>query len=322
MPIGTLIKVGRCWRAIDLPVDSTEGQAQTVAGGFFFASARSATAPTTGTDEPETWQPWIARLEEVDKKLIKATTPAEQAQLNSQRADIIEKLIENLPADQRETWIRQFADTVSAAIQSGRYDGGIERLEAFYKQLVRENDNAALHAYVKFRYISADYGRKLAASMNDPKADIPEAAGEVARRPVELRPRLPDKRPTPPRRCCNSPSPKNSPAKIREAERWYRRIVAEFPKDPRAAKADRRADAPRLGRQSDHPPRPRASPARTSISPASRARPCSFTIGRRGASRAKTISKPSRPCKKSTRPRVSRSSASRSITTRAASRSI
>src|SRR5690606_25032814 len=138
LPIGTLVQVGEVWRAIDLPVGTNEGQANSVAGGFFFASARSSNAPTTGTDEPETWQPWIARLEEVDGKLIKATTPAEQAKLNAQRADIIEKLIENLPADQRETWIRQFADTVSAAIQSGSYDGGVDRLEAFYKQIVRE----------------------------------------------------------------------------------------------------------------------------------------------------------------------------------------
>ncbi len=236
LPIGTLVQVGEVWRAIDLPVGTTEGQAQSVAGGFFFASARSSNAPSTASDEPETWQPWIARLEEVDAKLIKATTPAEQAKLNAQRADVIEKLIEHMPADQRETWVRQFADTVSAAIQSGSYDGGVERLEAFYKQMVRENDNPTLHAYIKFRYISADYGRKLAASMNDPKADIPKLQEKWL---ADLSGYVRDYPTTPDaaEAMLQLAIAEEFAGKDSEAERWYRKIVADFPQDPRAAKS-------------------------------------------------------------------------------------
>jgi thiol-disulfide isomerase/thioredoxin len=244
VPIGTLVQVDQLWRAIDLPVGTTEGQAQSVAGGFFFASARAANAPTVGSDEPQTWQPWIARLEEVDAKLIKATTPGEQAKLNAQRADIIEKLIENLPADQRETWIRQFADTVSAAIQSGNYDGGVDRLEAFYKQIVREVDNPTLHAYVKFRYISAEYGRRLAASVNDPKADIPklqekwlaDLSGYVREYPTT---------PDAAEAMLQLAIAEEFAGKDSDAERWYRNIVEQFPQDPRAAKA--RGALTRLG---------------------------------------------------------------------------
>ena len=66
------------------------------------------------------WQQWIRKLEDVDQQLLKARTAAEQSRLNAERADVIEKLIEALPADQRETWIRQFADTVSSTSTAHR----------------------------------------------------------------------------------------------------------------------------------------------------------------------------------------------------------
>jgi thiol-disulfide isomerase/thioredoxin len=237
VPIGTLIKVGDAWRAIDLPVNSPQGQGG-AEGGFFFASARgaSATPASTTSSDADAWQPWIAKLEEVDQKLLKATTPGEQAKLNALRADVIQRLIEAMPENQRDTWIRQLADTVSAATQSGQYPGGVARLEDFFKQIDRQSDDATLRGYVKFRWISAEYGQRIRDSMNDKNADIAKIQtkwlGDLTDYVREF-PRTPDAAEA----MLQLAIAEEFALRDSEAERWYRRIVSEFPKDRRAEKA-------------------------------------------------------------------------------------
>ena len=237
IPIGTLVQSGDSWRTIDLPVGIQEGQANNITSGFFFASSRAASrSPENGTGGNDDWQQWIKRLEDVDQQLLKARAPEEQGRLNAQRANVIEKLIEALPADQRETWIRQFADTVSAAIQSGQFPDGVDRLERFYQQVEREVEDKNLRAYVKFRYISADYGRKLNASINDPKADMAAIQKQWLKDLADYASDYP-----------GTPDAAEAMLQLAIAEefagndssagKWYRRIVAEFPDDRRASKA-------------------------------------------------------------------------------------
>ena len=66
-------------------------------------------------------------------------TPEAFAPLNAQRADLLEKLVDkaNTP-EEKATWIRQLADTVSAAVQAGGFPDGIQRLETIYKRLETE----------------------------------------------------------------------------------------------------------------------------------------------------------------------------------------
>lgn len=237
LPIGTLIDTGDAWRAIDLPVGIQKGQANLLAGGFFFASSRAAATLPNAADAPDDkWQQWIRQLEEVDQQLLKARTPAEQAKLNARRADVIEKLIESLPEDQRDTWIRQLADTVSAAAQSGQYEGGVERLRKFHEKVEREVRDAQTRAYVKFRYISAAYGEKLSGSVNDPEADMAAIQKQWLKDLVDYVEEFPT-------------APDSAEAMLQlaiaeefaghdaDARDWYRRIATQFPDDRRAAKA-------------------------------------------------------------------------------------
>ena len=237
IPIGTLIQVGNTWRAIDLPVGIQQGQANALTNGFFFASSRAATTPAPTSDNgSDQWQQWIRKLEDVDQRLLKARTTAEQSRLNTERADVIEKLIEALPADQRETWIRQFADTVSAAIQSGQYPGGVDRLQRFYQQVDREVQSPELRAYVKFRYISAEYGRKLNASVNDPKADMAAIQKQWLKDLADYVKAFP-KAPDAAEAMLQLAIAEEFSGNDTGARNWYRRIASEFPDDRRAAKA-------------------------------------------------------------------------------------
>jgi thiol-disulfide isomerase/thioredoxin len=59
------------------------------------------------------------------------------------------------------------ADTIVAAVQAGTYPTGADRLKSLYEQ-VQKGDDKALAAYVKFKYLTAEYGQSLQA----PNADF------------------------------------------------------------------------------------------------------------------------------------------------------
>ena len=60
-------------------------------------------------------------------------SPAQQARLNARRADLVEKIAETSGGGaDRQMWLRQLADMVSAAVQSGAYPDGADRLETLF----------------------------------------------------------------------------------------------------------------------------------------------------------------------------------------------
>jgi thiol-disulfide isomerase/thioredoxin len=104
----------------------------------------------------------IDRLEEIDRDLAAAATPDELALLNARRADVLEQLAEkSTTPEDKVTWIRQLADTVSAAVQAGGFPDGIGRLETLYERLKTDQAAPELMAYVRFRFLTADYGKQL-----------------------------------------------------------------------------------------------------------------------------------------------------------------
>ena len=89
--------------------------------------------------------------------------------MHANRADILGKLSQQAsPAAEQHTWVRQLADTVSAAVQTGELPSGVERLEKLVMQLKRKQQPDTLIAYVRFRHLSADY----AQNINQPDADF------------------------------------------------------------------------------------------------------------------------------------------------------
>jgi thiol-disulfide isomerase/thioredoxin len=170
--VGTLVRAGDLWRLIDLPKSMADAQASTAPEGFFFQAslARRAEAdvPVTGGLSPEIQQ-LVEQLEQIDKRLERATTLEELAPLNIQKADLLEKLAgkATTPEDQA-TWLRQLADAVSAAVQGRAYPDGIQRLDALCQRLEAEKAAPDIVACVKFRFLSANYWR----SLDEPNADF------------------------------------------------------------------------------------------------------------------------------------------------------
>ena len=170
--IGTLIQVRDGWRVVDLPHGFSPDQELTLGAEIFFPPAMqpvSLPAAATPVGISDAGQELLAQLNTIDEELETTTRTTERISLHIKRADILSKLSQqSKPGDEQQTWVRQLADTVSAAVQTGELPSGVERLAGLVRQLTREQQPDSLIAYVHFRHLSADYAQKI----NEPDADF------------------------------------------------------------------------------------------------------------------------------------------------------
>ena len=217
--IGTLVHVGNTWKAIDAPVIS-EGQAVLAATGLFLRSAQAARAGAAAAPSEEL-QKMIAALEGLDPG-------------DPRRLEIIQKIIDQAKTpEERTTWLKNLADTLSAGLTSGKLPDAEKRLLAL-EEAQKENDKN-LAAYVKIRLLTANYARAISA----PKADVTEMAKIQSEWPKSLEQFISD----------YPASPDTAEALLQlgmareysghddDAKKSYERIVREFADAPQAKKA-------------------------------------------------------------------------------------
>lgn len=163
--LGAMIQVGDAWRLVDAPFILDENAADSLAGGVFFRPPSPA-GPTSPVENAPTeeMQKLLADLEKLEKALSEAKSLDEQTELNGKRADLLQALAAaaTRPED-RVTWLKQLADTLSATAQSGTFPEGAARLKALYDQVAKDSSQQALAAYVRFRQLAAEYGLSLQA---------------------------------------------------------------------------------------------------------------------------------------------------------------
>ncbi|MFP6672375.1 MAG: TlpA disulfide reductase family protein [Pirellulaceae bacterium] len=162
--LGTMVRLGDQWKLIDLPVVAGEMETATTTGGRFFqvslprSIAADADSPSGSNSAA---QAILIQLETLDRQIAQATSVSQQSKLHGERADLLEKLVASADSAQlRNTWIQQLADTVSAAVQTGQYTAGLQRLQDLATKLEKAKDQNNL-AYVRFRYLAARYGQDL-----------------------------------------------------------------------------------------------------------------------------------------------------------------
>ena len=234
--IGTLVRVDDAWRIIDLPKSLVDAQANTAPEGFFFTSAmprrEESGTETTGGLSPKV-QKLLADLEEIDKDLASPQDPEALARLNAKRADLLVKLADDAEnAEETATWIRQLADTVGAAVQTGGYPDGIKRLEALEADLKTKKADPNLIAYVKFRSLSAGYTQRLQA----PDADF-SAVQDKWNNDLELFVKDYPQSPDAAEAMLQLAIAREFSGKDDDAVEWYERIVKDFGSLPIAKKA-------------------------------------------------------------------------------------
>ena len=242
--IGTLVQVGDVWRVIDMPQPWVEGQAQSMPAGFFFQTSMMRRSESANAGTSDAAQKLLADLESLDREAAKATTPEEQARMTNRRADLLEQIAAAAKtADERGMWLRQLADMISAAVQSGTCADGAERLKTLFDKLQKNEADKNLAGYVKFRQLTAAY----VLTMQAPKADYAKIQAEwlkTLEQYITDYPKAADAAEA----MLQLAISQEFAGQEDNAKKWYTRIVAEFPESAPAKKAAG-ADPARFGRQ-------------------------------------------------------------------------
>ncbi len=151
--VGTLIRVGNVWKAIDAPIIATPDNINEIAANNVFIrfATNTATAAAPGAQSSD-------ELNKIDEQLNQAQTIAEMSELHAKRVDVLENLAKNAgSAEDRAQWIHTLADGVTGAIQQGVYPDGIARLQTLMATLNENEEDKPLAAYVQFRLMSSEY---------------------------------------------------------------------------------------------------------------------------------------------------------------------
>lgn len=232
--IGTLVKLGDTWRAIQVPVVPEDGQEEIAASGEFFNKAPTVRQPEMPTTAPsDALQTAMAELQELDAKAAAATDPASRTKLHEARAKLLERVVAtSTTAEDKAMWVKQLADTVSAAVQSGEFNAGVERLDALLSALKKSGEKN-LEAYVAFRQMSAEYGLKM---MNAGPSDFGAIHQDWLKNLEDFATTYPE--------CPDTAEAMLQLAMAYEfggdedqAKHWYDQIVTSFPQSPQARKA-------------------------------------------------------------------------------------
>lgn len=231
--IGTLVGVGQGWRVIDVPRLGEEDSANLAAATFFFRPSSPALPRSVGsTGMGEQLQPLLSQLEKIDQALPQAQQPEEKARLHDQRASLLEQIAQqSSSAQDRHLWYKQLADTISAAVQTGEYPKGAQRLAELYEKLKKAQD-IDIAAYVRFRQLTAEYG----LALQNPKADFAKLQAQWLQTLQEFIQQYP-----------NSPDTAEAMLQLAmghefagqetEALKWYSQLATQFPQTPAGRKA-------------------------------------------------------------------------------------
>ncbi|HZL90182.1 MAG TPA: redoxin family protein [Pirellulaceae bacterium] len=157
--IGSLVRVGDGWRMIDLPRSFSSDPSAAGLGYFFLGPTAKrpefdAAAAADGVSEES--RKLFDELSALDKSLAAASEPKELSRLHGKRADLMEKLIQTAEsADDRMNWVRQYAETVGAAVTTGSFAEGVQRLESLATSAGKLTGGKELVPIVKLRLLQA-----------------------------------------------------------------------------------------------------------------------------------------------------------------------
>jgi thiol-disulfide isomerase/thioredoxin len=161
--VGSLVKCGNAWRPLDTP--QLPGQTGEISEPLAFFSPRMpAAAAATGPQMNDAIRPLMESLRVVEEGLMEAG-PAQRPQLMARQIGVLQEIVAEAPAEDRDFWVRQLAETIAAAVQESAVDDGIERLQLLGEQVAGDPD---LAGFVAFRLASARY----AAGMLTENADL------------------------------------------------------------------------------------------------------------------------------------------------------
>ena len=230
--LGTMIQVGDCWRLIDAPEIVDEDSSSSFASWY-----RSIESETSGGNANQPidagYQSLLENFQKLDKQLTATNSAAAKKKIYGELATTISQLAIQSDAEEDSlNWTRQFADTVTAAIQTGEFPGGLKSLAEFIDELKENKKSTEAIALVTYRYINADFGAKL----GDSKNDVAESQAEWLDQLRKFTSDYPDDSNVPDAMMQLAMADEFDGEK-EKAEKWYSTISTKFSKSPYAEKA-------------------------------------------------------------------------------------
>jgi thiol-disulfide isomerase/thioredoxin len=224
--IGSLVRCGDAWRPLDVP--QLPGESGEISEPIAFFTVRGGTPATAGPTENENLKPLLAKLRDVEGRLSSASD-ADRPALAKEQAGLLQQVVAAAEPGEVPFWVRQYAETLAAAVQDGSMTEGIPLLE---KLATAVQADAALEAFVLFRLASARY----ASNMQQPNADVDKVQNawlEELRQFVAKHPAAPDAAEA----MLQMGIADEFSGKEREAIERYAAIVKDFPDSSSARKA-------------------------------------------------------------------------------------
>jgi hypothetical protein len=217
MQTGEMFQVGLAWRLTEAPV---------LGDGIV--------PPPPSNQEV---QKLLESLAEIDKDT--PTPPAQPAptpaivRYNLKRVDIVEQIAAKSKGEEREAWVKQMADNLSAAALHSSADDktGMRRLQQLKDQTVQSAPASSLAGYVTFRVLWTEYSPKIIGPQG------PKYQGEWLEKLagfVQSYPRAEDT----PDALMQLGQGYEINGKEDEAKRFYKLLVSNFPTNPQARKAE------------------------------------------------------------------------------------
>ncbi len=221
--VGTLIKVKDVWRLIDVPQIVEDPTAAVEPKVFFFAVGR--------LDRPDQA---AGRPNEKTRELLAELDKLADTQ-HERRAELLEQLAEDAEnAEMRSQWYKQLAETLSAAVQTGAYDGGIARLQALYEKFKGDQKDEALATYVRFRLLTAEHAKAMSnPKLSDNFANIQTKWIDDLKAFIQESQKSPDSAEA----MMELAIAQEFGGDESEALKWYEAIVKDFPASPVQPKA-------------------------------------------------------------------------------------
>ncbi|HUE69306.1 MAG TPA: TlpA disulfide reductase family protein [Pirellulaceae bacterium] len=234
--VGSLVRVGDGWRMIDLP-RTLSADPKAASLGFFFlapvANRPEIDAGAVAGDVSEESRKLFDDLNALDRSLAAATSNDELARLNARRADLLEKLIGSADnAEDRSNWVRQYAETIGAAVTTGAFPEGVQRLEKLADSIGKSDGGQDLVPIVKLRLLQAFKDR----DSQSEDADYTKVHQEWVKGLEDFVSEF-SSRPEAAEAMLQLAMGFEIAAKPKDAVTWYGRIVKDFPQSEVAQKA-------------------------------------------------------------------------------------
>jgi len=237
LQIGEIVLVGKTWKLVSFPQPIDQDSGPIEFGGILLRPSESSTpgemvAPSATSAEARELLDQLQKLDENSPRLEDGVEAL--GAYNKKRADVLQKLVSiSETPEERELWLKQLVDGITAAVQQGAYPEGVKRLRSFESSLKSRNPNSELVPYVTYRRLTSEYSQKALSTAADEQEELQTWWLESLEEFVSDHPKSEEAADA----TFQIASSYEISGRQDEAKKWYRRIAADYKNSVQGQKA-------------------------------------------------------------------------------------